>query len=212
VSEPERVRSLTPKGLATRARIVAAAAELVARHGVAGTSNEQVRRAAGVSGSQLSHYFDSKQALIQAVITQQADAAGYGDSPQLGALDSFEALDAWAEAAVTRQLENGCRGDCSLANLAGELGPGDDASRAALSDGFLRWRDVLRNGIAAMQDRGELRPDADPEAMAYALLVALQGGSLLSQTLRDITPMRSGLTAALAYVRAFAAEATPPGP
>ncbi len=51
---------LTPKGRATRERIVAAAAALTYERGVAGTSTEEVREAAGVSASQLYHYFDSK--------------------------------------------------------------------------------------------------------------------------------------------------------
>src|SRR3954466_2534226 len=109
MAEPLPERSLTRKGQATRNRIVDAATELIARHGVAGMNNEQVRKLAGVSGSQLSHYFESKTALIQAVITRQADAAqNGGELPQLGALDSFEALDAWAEAAIARQAENDC--------------------------------------------------------------------------------------------------------
>src|SRR5688572_16255771 len=107
-------RRLTRKGRATRDRIVAAAAELIALHGVAGTNTEQVRHAAGVSGSQLYHYFDSKQALIRAVITRQADLALLSD---LGPLDSLEALRAWADAAIERQEDP--EGDCSLATLAG---------------------------------------------------------------------------------------------
>ncbi len=47
---------LTRKGLATRARIVEAAAERMFRHGVAGTSTEDVLAAAQVSNSQLYHY------------------------------------------------------------------------------------------------------------------------------------------------------------
>ena len=37
------------------------------RGGVAGTSMDDVRRAAGVSGSQLSHYFGDKRDLIREV-------------------------------------------------------------------------------------------------------------------------------------------------
>jgi TetR/AcrR family transcriptional repressor of nem operon len=37
-------------------------------------STEDVRKAAGISGWQVYHYFDSKQALIRAVITRQAEA------------------------------------------------------------------------------------------------------------------------------------------
>lgn len=204
-------RPLTPKGLATRDRIVAAATALIGAHGVAGLSNEQVRQRAGVSGSQLSHYFGSKQELVRAVITRQADAAPGGIGVlELGALDSFEALEAWADAGITRQAENDCRGDCSFAALAGELAASDDSTRAAISDGFLRWKDVLRRGLAAMRERGELRREADVDELAYALLSALQGGALLSQTLRTIAPMRSGMNAALAYVRSFEPPTAPP--
>ena len=46
VTEPHR---LTPKGRATRERIVVAAAQLMYDHGVAGTSLGDVQKAAGVS-------------------------------------------------------------------------------------------------------------------------------------------------------------------
>lgn len=60
---------------------------------MAGTSTEDVRKAAGISGSQLYHYFDSKQALIRAV-TRQAEAPPTPGQPIMGALDSFDALQA----------------------------------------------------------------------------------------------------------------------
>jgi AcrR family transcriptional regulator len=50
------------------------AADLFARHGVSGTNLEDVRRAAGISGSQITHYFRGKQGLVRAVIGWQADA------------------------------------------------------------------------------------------------------------------------------------------
>src|SRR5580693_3573147 len=67
----ERPR-LTPKGERTRARIIDAAARLIYERGVAGTTLEDIRAAAEVSGSQLSHYFAGKDQLVQAVIDYQA--------------------------------------------------------------------------------------------------------------------------------------------
>ncbi|GIM90672.1 TetR/AcrR family transcriptional regulator [Paractinoplanes toevensis] len=195
---------LTRKGQATRERILQAATELIARQGVAGTGTEDVRKAAGVSGSQLYHYFDSKQALIRAVITRQADAAPVPDQPMMGTLDSFGALRAWADAAIERQEQNDGRGDCTLGSLAGELGAADEDSRADLSNGFLRWQSLLNASLLAMRDRGELRAGTDLDELSLALLTALQGGSLLSQTLRDTRPLRAALNAALAYVHSFA--------
>ena len=63
---------LTPKGERTRARIVAAAARLIHQRGVAGTTLDDVKAAARVSGSQLYHYFPDKDDLVQAVIDYQA--------------------------------------------------------------------------------------------------------------------------------------------
>jgi hypothetical protein len=55
-------------GCLTRARIAGAAADLFAEHGIAGTSVEDISAAAGTSGSQITHYFDSKQCLARAMI------------------------------------------------------------------------------------------------------------------------------------------------
>lgn len=194
--------TLTRKGQATRERILEAATELIGRNGVAGTSTEDVRKAAGVSGSQLYHYFDSKQALVRAVITRQAEAPLVAGQPVMGALDSFDALRAWADAAIEHQERNSGRGDCTLTSLAGELGPVDEQAREDLCHAFQRWQSLLHDGLRAMRQRGDLRPESDLDELAMVLLTALQGGSLLSQTLRSATPMRVSLNAALAYVAA----------
>jgi AcrR family transcriptional regulator len=197
--------TLTRKGQATRERILEAATALIAQNGVAGTSTEDVRKAAGIGGSQLYHYFDSKQALIRAVITRQAEAPLTPGQPLMGALDSFDALRAWADAAIESQEHNNGRGDCTLATLAGELSPADDQTREELCNVFQRWQGLLHDGLEAMRDRGDLKPTANLDELALALLTALQGGTLLSQTLRTTQPMRAAMNAALAYIRTFAA-------
>jgi TetR/AcrR family transcriptional regulator, transcriptional repressor for nem operon len=197
---------LTRKGQATRERILTAATELIAVGGVAGTSTEDVRRAAGVSGSQLTHYFGSKRALLRAVITRQADTLGRPGEPMPGLLDNLDALRAWADAAVAFQEQNDGGGGCTLGSLAGELSVADEQARLDLSDGFLRWQDLLESGLRAMQDRGELGPYADPDELALALITALAGGNVMGRTLHDSRPLRAALTAALAYVESFAAR------
>jgi AcrR family transcriptional regulator len=204
VTEEPKPRRLTPKGRATRDRIVEAATELIARNGVAGTGIEDVRAAAGVSGSQLYHYFDSKQALIRAVITRQADSVLQPGQPRVTALDSFDALRAWADAAIERQLENDCRGDCNLGSLAGELSVSDEETRTDIANGFLRWKDLILDGLRALRDRGELRAEADLDELALSLLTALQGGVLLSQTMLTVRPLEAAMNASLAYVTSFA--------
>ena len=65
-------QKLTSRGAATRDRILRHAAELIYTKGVHATNNELLRRAAGVSGSQLSHYFPNKESLVRGVIDWQA--------------------------------------------------------------------------------------------------------------------------------------------
>src|SRR6195952_743350 len=89
-------RVFTAKGLATRARIVAAAADLVFDIGVAATAVEDVQKKAGGSGSQLYHYFTDKQHLMQAVVEHQARLALELQAP-LGPLDSVKALESWVD-------------------------------------------------------------------------------------------------------------------
>ena len=73
VNETSDRPKLTPKGARTRARIVEEAAALIHERGVAGTTLDDVKAAAEVSGSQLYHYFPDKNELVQAVIDYQAE-------------------------------------------------------------------------------------------------------------------------------------------
>jgi TetR/AcrR family transcriptional repressor of nem operon len=198
---------MTAKGRATRARIIAVAAELMFERGVVGTSIEDVRKAAGVSGSQMTHYFTDKQSLVRAVIAWQADSViELHRQPALGHLDSFDAFRLWAQLHVERQRETDCEGGCRFGSLAGELAESDPQTRADLAAGFERWEALFQDGLRAMQDRGELRPDADPEQLAWALLSAMQGGMLMTQTKRDTGPLEASLNASLAYIESFATQ------
>jgi AcrR family transcriptional regulator len=196
---------LTAKGRATRARILAVAADLVLRQGVAGTQIEDVRKAAGVSGSQMTHYFRDKRTLIKAVIAWQADRMlRLHQTPELGELDSFAAWRRWADLVVERQTARGFQGGCDFGSLAGQLAESDAETRADLAAGYERWLELFRRGLATMRARGDLREGADPDALAQSLLAALQGGLLLSQTLRRADPLRNSLAAALANLGSYA--------
>ena len=191
---------LTAKGRATRARILAVAADLVLANGVAGTQIEDVRKAAGVSGSQMTHYFRDKRTLIKDVIAWQTD-----NTLQLHQeLDSFAAWRRWADLIVERQINRGFQGGCDFGSLAGQLVESDAETRADLAAGYEQWLELFRRGLDAMRARGDLREDADTDALAHALLGALQGGLLLTQTLRQAAPLRDSLDAALAHLETFA--------
>jgi AcrR family transcriptional regulator len=198
-------RVLTPKGRATRERIVEAAAKLIYQRGVHGTNNELVRRAAGVSGSQLGHYFPDKESLVRAVIAWRADRVVTAHRiPELGGLDTFAALHLWADSWIER--EEVCRGGCSFGSLASEIIKSDLDVHGELADGFDRWEDLFREGLHAMRSHGDIAPSANPDDLAHLLMAAFQGGMLLTQAARDVAPLKAALTGAIAYVETFAAR------
>jgi TetR/AcrR family transcriptional regulator, transcriptional repressor for nem operon len=197
---------ITRKGQATRERIVAAAAALMYERGVAGTSTEDVQTAAGVSASQLYHYFADKRSLTRAVIDYQTDAILGFQEPLLARLDSLEALRSWAATLVEIQRGNGFRGGCPLGSLASELVESDSAAREDVVAGYRRWHDTIRNGLGTLRDRGGLVASADIDKLATALLTSLQGGLLLAQVLRDGGPLKTALSTAIDYVATFAAD------
>ncbi|MFI5610352.1 TetR/AcrR family transcriptional regulator [Amycolatopsis sp. NPDC051903] len=195
---------LTARGLATRERIVRAAAELMFEHGVAGTSTPDVRDAAGVSSSQIYHYFADKSALTRAVIEFQTERIVGGQTELLSRLDSFEALRAWRDALVQIQHDLQCRGGCPLGTLTGELAEHDAIARGALAESFTRWGDAIRDGLQHMIDTGVLRADTDPRRLSLATLAALQGGLVLAQAQRSTEALESGLDAMIVLIESHA--------
>ena len=197
---------ITRKGQATRDRIVAAAAALVYERGVAGTSTEDVQAAAGVSASQLYHYFGDKRTLTRAVIDHQTNAILGFQEPVLSGLDSIDALRSWAAAIVDIQRSHGFRGGCPLGSLASELAENDSAAREDVVAAYRRWQAAIRGGLAAMRERGRLVDSADVDGLATALLTSLQGGLLLAKVLRDGEPLETALSTAIDHIATFAAD------
>jgi AcrR family transcriptional regulator len=194
--------TLTPKGVATRSRIVEVAAALIYERGVHGTNNELLRRTAGVSGSQLNHYFPDKVSLLRAVIRWRADETIARHEQH--ELDSVAGLRRWAGSYVDWDLAR--EGGCGFGSLAAEvLRTGIDV-RGELRDGFDRWADVFRRGLRRMRDRGDLVPQANVDHLANAVLAGFQGGMLLAQAAHDVGPLRDALHGVIAYVATFARE------
>jgi hypothetical protein len=127
---------------------------------------------------------------------------------QYARLDSFAALQEWADRNIELQLDLNCSGGCIFGSLVAELVPTEGDVREELVAVYDELIGLLRAGLAAMRKRGELRADADPKHLARVVVTAHQGGSLLSQTTGSIRPLRDALDAAMLYVRTYATEAS----
>ncbi len=187
----------TARGTATRDRIVAAAAELMYRDGAAATTTPALRDAAGVSSSQIYHYFADKDALTEAVISWWADRIVADQVALLGRVRDLRGLQRWKRSIVIAGADHG---GCPLGGLAAELADRTWA-RTISADGFRRWQLAIRDTLARLVERGVLAASTDVERHSLALLVAIQGGLLISRATHDTRALEVGLDTALRDLR-----------
>ena len=136
---------LTRKGVQTRQRIVAAAADLILQQGVAATTLDEVRADAGVSSSQIYHYFADKEALVRAVVDYRAQTVvGEIHEPMLAAIESIDDLRAWRDKIVSITEDAGCQGGCPLGSLGSELAELDHVARDDVAAGCIRWETAIK--------------------------------------------------------------------
>jgi len=101
-ARPSRVGQ-TPKAQGTRARIIAAATEVLGAEGHAGFSIPRVARAAGVFQGNVTYYFPTREHLLVALTDHVVEMYRTELSGRLGGIDPTS--DAWVESFVGWLLE-----------------------------------------------------------------------------------------------------------
>ena len=196
-------RRLTARGAKTRARIVAAAADLIYIQGVGATTLDDVLAASGASKSQLYHHFDGKEALVRAVVDHVGQHVIEREREALGHVSTTRGLRRWRDALVQNNaLRHGAYG-CVLGSLASEVSDHDALARQAMSQLFTEWQGLLAGVLRRLQDGGDLPPDVSIDQLATGLMAALQGGYMLAQTARNVTPMATSIDMALAHIESL---------
>ncbi|MFJ9246818.1 TetR/AcrR family transcriptional regulator [Streptomyces sp. NPDC101776] len=192
---------LTPKGAATRQRIVeGAAAELRAR-GVTETTLDDIRARTASSKSQLFHYFPGgKEELLLAVAQHEADRVLSDQQPHLGALTSWRAWHDWRDAVVDRYRRQGQQ--CPLNALMSQLTPATPGAQAVTRQLVAAWQDKIAVGIRAMQDQHEIPADLDADRTAAALLAGIQGGVLIMMSTGSVAHLEAALDLGIRQLQA----------
>lgn len=195
-----RTTKLTPKGMQTKQRIIEAASRLVDDRGAARTSLDDVREEAGVSSSQIYHYFSDKQSLMLAVIDRQHREAPGDPGSMLGNFESVAAVQDWAERLIDQQRRSGYQG-CPIATLGSDPTIADPRVRLRIAASLHRFQDHMREGYRSMQAAGEISAAADPNTLASMTLASVIGGLVLTQLNRDTTPLRDAFTELLHHMQ-----------
>jgi AcrR family transcriptional regulator len=189
---------LTPKGTATRQRIVEAAAAELREFGVTSTLDD-IRSRARASKSQLFHYFpDGREELLLAVARYEADRVLADQQPQLGDLSTWPAWLAWRDAVLARYREQGQQ--CPLHALISQLGRATPGAQAVVAQLMRQWQGHIAAGIGRLQAAGEVAADLDAGRTAAAILAGIQGGVLMMLSTGDDTPLAAALDLGIEYL------------
>lgn len=164
-----------------RDRLTAATAELMQRHGVAGTGISDILEASGVTRRSIYLNFPGGKSELVAAATQSAGnemttvLRAYLEQPNPVA--AFTQM--WSDSLVRNDFRNGC------AIVAAACGR-DEAPQAAVAAGnvFAQWADLLAESLA--QDGMD---PAVAESLSTTVVAAVEGAVILARASRSTKPL-----------------------
>ena len=193
----------TRRGRESRDRIIECATMLIAEHGIEHVGLDDVLTAAGVGKGQLYHYFADRDALIEAAVAQRCAQVQEALAQMFGELDSLAELERALEDYV--EIYEETLAGCPIGRIAGEVAGRNQGAQHQIKIAFDAWQGLFTDLFTRLRERRDLHPDADPAALATALLAALEGGQILSQIRNDPSSLRIAIAATLGYIRTFVA-------
>ncbi|MFJ9179203.1 TetR/AcrR family transcriptional regulator [Streptomyces sp. NPDC102360] len=179
--------------------------------GYAATSLEDLMRVSGLGkGSLYAAFGDKRQLFLRALHSYTDDSHGHlrealADAPR--ALDALRMLleapiDDPTGADTNTDTDTGARRGCLLANSTCELGNADPEVLAHAHRTYETSTALIGDCVARAQREGDLPAEADPIALARALLAAQQGIVFMSRTGLDTATLT-------ATARSLAAQLLP---
>jgi AcrR family transcriptional regulator len=201
MSTRDHARALTPKGAATRQRIIVGTSARIREQGISATTLDDVCEATKTSKGQLFHYFpDGREQLLLAVAEFEADQLLVDQQPFLSDLSSWAAWRGWRDALIERYRRQGVH--CPLGVLMTELGRTGPGSRAITAQLLARWEDALVSGIVSMQHALLIASDIDAKRVAAAVIAAVQGGVVIHLSTGSTAHLEAGLDTWIEFLQA----------
>lgn len=160
------------------------------QHGFASTGIRELEQGLGLRAPAIYHRFGSKEALFQAALEHYVDHVvtrrilhylQTSDAPLTGLRAFFDSTYDY----IGQQRPPLA---CLLVNTSLEALSSDPVIAQRLEDGALRVRNAFAECLRHAQELGQLRADADAQALANVLHLGLQGLLVSSKVVRD--PMR----------------------
>lgn len=193
------------KGERTKQRIVAQAAPVFNTYGYSGTSMAELTKATGLEKGGIYNHFPSKEALALAsfdyavgVIGERIAAALEGKEGAVARL--LAVLEFFAGYIDSPPVAGGC----PILNTAIEADDTDPALRARAQAAMTGLQKLIGVTVKEGVARGELRPDAEPRAVAIILTASLEGAIMLGRLYQNPAPMQQVVAHLTGYIQMLA--------
>jgi TetR/AcrR family transcriptional regulator, transcriptional repressor for nem operon len=172
----------------TRDRLIDSARFLFWERGFAGTSMADLLAHAQVNSGSFYHFFDSKEALLRAVLEQYIELLrpmvvdpAFASTPK-----PLERIFAILAGYRERILATESRYGCPIGRLALEIDPENAPAHSLIARNFQGWIEAVRECLVEMQPT--MPAGTDIHALAAFVLVTMEGGVMLSRSFRSVEP------------------------
>ena len=166
----------------TRDRLIHSARHLFWERGFAGTTMADLLAHAQVNSGSFYHFFESKEALLRAVLEGYLHALrpmivdpAFAQTPE-----PVERIFAILEGYRGRILATDCQYGCPLGRLALEIDPENRPAHKLIAENFAGWIGAVQECADQMQDR--LPEGTDRLTLATYVLAVMEGGVMLSRS------------------------------
>ncbi len=176
------------KALGTRERLINSARYLFWERGFAGTSMSDLLAHANVNSGSFYHFFESKEALLRAVLDSYLHALRPMVVDPAFATTAEPVARIFAILAGYREriLQTECRYGCPLGRLALEIDPENRPAHALIADNFKGWIGAIRECVEQFKSR--LPKTTDPDTLSTYVLAVMEGGVMLSRSYGSVEP------------------------
>ena len=183
----------------TRQRILETARRLFHEQGFHATGISTILREADVNSGSLYHYFPSKEALLQGVLTWYLDllrpmvmnpVEGMTPDP-IGRV--FALLSFYRQGLQMTDFKMGC----PIGNLALEVGDDNEVARSVINQNFHNWAAVVHGWLDATGSR--LPGSTDRAQLAGFVLTVMEGAMMRSRAAKSFAPFDESVAQLRAY-------------
>lgn len=167
-------RTQVERKAAAEHRVLAAAAKLVAEHGLRGLTLAAAGTRAGFSRGIATHHFGSRQALLEALAVHLQEKFHPPEHPGgSGRAALLDLVDAYLAHGTTEPLASR-----AFLVLWAEVLASEPTLRPVFAERDERFRALVASAVQAGVGDGSIRPNADPEVLAYVVVGLLRGAAM----------------------------------